>query len=437
MFIERLKRILAQSIKGILVVLLVLVFFSIFVYVLNAFFPSGTSLKAIITGQRPLASTDSPEQANRKLFVVHGEHESNLASDENLAAVLSQARNNVKSKRAEAIAWETAQQGKLLYDRDAVQTLDRSAATIRFDENTSLDLGANTLVIIKRLRQDPLFREKHSSMVLVDGELRGNIAESEQKSVHLEIDTPGAKVRTIKSPRAKGSVDLKVSVNRDKSSTIAVYNGSAEIVGQDKKVILEANQSTKVAPNQAPAAPTPLPDRVKLRSPSDSGLYYYRDRPSEIRFVWQDRPGATGYHFVLARDPSFHDIVTDEQLSKPRFIQGNLKKGTYFWKVSTLEKTCEGSFSETRQFRVVQDQEPPTLQVRFPPKTIHSESYTLCGKAEPGARVFVGGRRVRTTRTGEFHYNLKLRPGTNVIVVEAIDAVNNVAYRSQRVNREI
>jgi len=86
---------------------------------------------------------------------------------------------------------------------------------------------------------------------------------------------------------------------------------------------------------------------------------------------------------------------------------------------------------------VVQDQEPPTLQVQFPPKTIHSESYTLCGKAEPGARVFVGGRRVRTTRTGEFRYNLKLRPGTNVIVVEAIDAVNNVAYRSQRVKREI
>jgi hypothetical protein len=40
---------------------------------------------------------------------------------------------------------------------------------------------------------------------------------------------------------------------------------------------------------------------------------------------------------------------------------------------------------------------------------------------------------VSTTRSGNFEHNLKLKPGLNVIVVEAGDGVDNVAYRSKRV----
>jgi hypothetical protein len=77
------------------------------------------------------------------------------------------------------------------------------------------------------------------------------------------------------------------------------------------------------------------------------------------------------------------------------------------------------------------------LNVTFPPSTIYRGRYTLRGKTDPGAKVFVGGQRVKTSKTGSFKYDLKLRPGINVIVVEAFDAVNNVTYRTQRINRKI
>ncbi len=436
MLVKGWRKILVRSGEGLLAILLVLVFSLMLLGILNALFPSGTSLRAILAGQKVSESTGLSEGGRSKLLVVRGEQESDLAPHENWAAQLSQIRNTVKSKRAEAIAWRTAKEGKFLYDRDAVQTLNRSAALIEFDEDTTLDMGENTLVIIKRLAQDPLFNEKRSFTVLVDGELRGKLAESEQRSVHLEIDTPGAKVRTQSELVAQGPVDFKVSVNPDKSSTIAVYEGSAEISAEGKKVILGANQATEVPLKHAPLPTRPLPEPVKLKSPPGSSFYYYRDHPSKIRFAWQSLPGATSYHFVLARDASFHDMVTDKRLSTTSLTHSNLKKATYFWKVSALEKSVEGFFSETRRFQVVQDQEPPTLQVQFPPETVNSESYTLRGKAEPGARVFVGGNRVKTTRTGRFQYKLKLRLGINTIVVEAIDAMNNVAYRSQRVKRK-
>ena len=101
-----------------------------------------------------------------------------------------------------------------------------------------------------------------------------------------------------------------------------------------------------------------------------------------------------------------------------------------------MQETIEGLYSENRRFRVIEDQTPPKLAVQFPPGTIYKDQYTLHGKTEPGARVFVGGKRIKTSKTGKFEYQMKLNLGINVIVVESFDAVNNVTYRSQRVNRK-
>lgn len=430
MIAKRLKKILKRCFEGIFAVLLVLIFFSILLHVLNTLFPTGTSLKSLITRQDNIASSRLSENG-----VVQNSEElvSDQSSANTRAAMLSWTRNKVKSKSSQAIAWKNAKEGKLLYDRDAVQTLARSAAEIKFEENATLAMGANSLVIIKRMDHDPVYREKRSFMVLVDGDLRGQVAESAQDSIYLEVGTPGGTVRTRGGPQAEGSVDFKISVNPDQSSTITVYEGSAEVTAQGETVLVGTNQATVVALNQAPQQPGILPEQVNLKSPSGNNVYYYRDLPPKIRFAWQGQPDATGYHFVLARSPSFQDIVTDEQFSGAIFTHGNLKKGTYYWKVSALEDSVEGYFSEIRQFKVIKDQAPPKLLVRFPPETIYSGRFTLRGKTEPGARVFVGGKRVKTTRQGKFEYRMKLQPGMNVIVVEAVDGVDNVAYRSQKV----
>ena len=435
MIFNRLKKIIKGTLEGFLAVLLVLLFYSVFLYFLNALFPSGTSLKALIADQRTTDSSELSRDGNRGLINTDDARESDTASE--VAAVLSMTRNEVKSKGAGHIAWRSAQKGKSLYDRDAIQTLSRSSAAIRFAENTTLDMGSNSLVIIKRLTHDPVYREKRSFMVLVEGDMRGKMDTSDQESVYLEIATPGAKFRTEGGGPGAEQVDFKISVNPDKSTTISVYEGSAEVIAEGETVTVEANQSTVVTLNQAPIDPRDLPHAVKLKKPSGKNTFRYRDLPPKIRFDWKAQTDASRYHFMVARDAGFRDIVTDEVFSKTKFSHGNLKMGTYFWKVSAFDETIEGFFSETRELRVIRDRKPPTLKVKFPPQTIYRGRYTLRGKTDPGAKVFVGGQRVKTTKNGSFNYNLKLRPGLNVIVVEAFDAVNNVTYRTQRINRKI
>jgi hypothetical protein len=433
---RRIKKIMKRIIEGVVAIILVLLFFSVFLGLLNVLFPSGTSLRELIARQRPSGTYNaSGEDRDGQLNYSDESQEPEFLDD--FAATLSWTRNTVKSKRAAEIAWQSAQEGNLLYDRDAVQTFNRSAAEIEFDEATKLSMGPNSLVIIKRLAQNSESRSKRSFMVLVDGELRGMLAESGQDSVYLEIDTPGARLLAQRQAGTSGPVDFKISVNPDKSSTIAVYQGSAKISAQGQSVIVNANQSTVVALKQAPLNPSDLPGKVQLKSPAGTRRYYYRDLPTKIRFAWQVQPNATGYHFILARDPYFRDIVTDDQFSEPRFSHGNLKQGTYYWRVSAMHQTIEGLFSEDRSFRVLQDQTPPKLIVQFPPTTIYQENFTLQGKTEPGARLYIDGKGVKVSKTGKFQYPLKLNLGINIIVVESFDAVNNAAYRTHRVNRKI
>ena len=183
MFVNRLKKILKTALEGLFAILLVLLFYSGFLYFFNTLFPSGTSLKALIADQGSTDSSGLYENSNRGIFRTDDTRESDRASE--VAAVISMTRNEVKSKGAGNIAWRSAQKGKSLYDRDAVQTLRRSAASIQFAENTTLDMGSNSLVIIKQLTHDPVYREKRSFMVLVEGDMRGKMDTSDQDSVYL------------------------------------------------------------------------------------------------------------------------------------------------------------------------------------------------------------------------------------------------------------
>ena len=426
---KRLKSLVTLLVESVLTILLVLSFFSIFLYLLNALFPTGVSLKSLMDQRN--AQGYSTRTTPGSQAIEHGEVVT--SSWQELAAIVTRTRNSVKSKRAEAIVWMSADVGKHLFDRDAVQTLDRSAADITFDEHSILNMGENSLLIIKKQIQDPLFREKRSFMVLVDGDLRGRINGSNPNSVHLEIGTPAATINTKGGAATKKELDFKISVNPDKSSTIAVYSGSAEVAANGKKVIVKENQATVVAMGQVPLKPRTIPTVVTLRVPSKGRTYPYRDLPPHIRFHWKDQAAATGYHFLLARDPEFREIVTEDTFEGNKFKHGNLVEGTYYWKVSARNDSIEGFFSEVRQFRVLRDNTPPSLDVRFPPNTVYGGEFLMEGKTEPNATVYIGGRRVDISSTGTFTHPLDLLPGMNVIVVEAFDTVNNVAYCSKRV----
>ena len=409
-----------RSLEAVLALILVLVFFSAFLSILNTVFPSGPGLRDLMRSQGK--STSPPDGSPAAGGPVE------------TAAHLTAMRNQVKSRSASEIAWGKATEGMALRDRDAIQTLDRSNATITFDDSNYLDMGQNSLVIIQRLEDDPALKERRSFLVMVEGDLRGRIAGARDSVVRLEVATPGAVTRIQRAPASEGELKFKISVHPDRSSTIAVYEGFADVVARGQVIRVGANQSTVVKADGAPADLVPLPAAPVLDSPADGVRVYYRDLPPRIQFAWSALPGAKAYHLVLARDPAYRSIVDEDYPTPAGLTRGNLRTGTYYWRVSGLDGTREGAFSRPRDLEVTQDREPPFLEVRLPPATTQENSFRLAGRTEPGARILVGGERVPTNEAGEFEYDLQLRPGINLVVVQAVDPAGNVSFRSQMVN---
>ncbi len=430
--IQLIRSTAAHGLEAIAAVGLVLAFFSVFLGLLDAFFPSGASLRDLTERRGFFGSAGLAEQSVRD-FLSSGQQNGELTAPQALAATLTGVRNSVKSKPADTIAWTAAQAGMPLHDRDAVQTFSESSAAIAFDPENYLDLGENSLMIVRRIEQDPLQHEKRSFLVMMDGELRGRIG-GPGHPLQVEVTTPGA-VASIRSARAEGGPgEFKITVHPDQSSTIAIYQGVADVAAEGRVVRVEANRATTVERGQPPGPPRLLPDPPLPTSPEDAAVFYYRDLPPRIRFTWGGAAGAQAYHFILARDPALRDPVEEERVSEPGFTHGNLKPGDYYWRVSGILGDREGSFSAPRRIRVGQDREPPALRVEFPPQTVNRNHYLLRGSTEPGARVFVGGQRVAIRGTGEFEHDLQLQHGINLIVVEAVDRAGNVTYRSRMVH---
>lgn len=399
---DRFRKLGGIALETVASLLLVLALYWLFMVFLYALFPSGTPLKEMLANRsEELPAKDgagrTPEAALKSLV------------------------RDVRFRRGNSVAWEGAREGMLLYNNDAVQTFDRSGATLSFAPSDRLTLGSNSLVLVTRLNQK-LEGEPRAYRVQVEGELQGNL--SSAKKLRLEIATAGHLARV-----ASGAARFRVTPNGNASS-LAVYAGELRVLGKDGVVRVPAYHGITLRRGVAAGPAVPLPEVPMLKG--DKLLYRFRLLPPRVRFSWSGKAGE--YHFQLARDPRFKSLVLDRKLAEPELVAGNLESGSYFWRVSGIIEAREGFFSRTGRCDLLQLLKPPALKVEFPPETAAAGSFTLTGSVEPGARVYVNGVEVAGGGDGAFAHELVLKSGVNLIRVEAVDQAGNASYASRVIN---
>jgi hypothetical protein len=55
------------------------------------------------------------------------------------------------------------------------------------------------------------------------------------------------------------------------------------------------------------------------------------------------------------------------------------------------------------------------------------------GQVEPGCRVVIGEQTIPVLADGRFEHELRLEPGYNFLVVQAIDATGNTAFSNRTI----
>ena len=347
-------------------------------------------------------------------------------------ALLTRVTRRVRDRPADAVAWRDARSGERLGEQHTVQTLARSGAGITFEKRSRLQLGENSLVVIKDNERRRGFRRPGASLVLLGGHVSGSVSGSEDDARPLDIVTVGGTTQ-IRGDE-ESPAEFNVKVNDDESTTYAIYAGTARVTSAGETISVGPDEWVTVRPNEIPGLPVPIPSPPRPRSPDDGATLTHGVVAGEVDFSWSGDDVISGYRLVVARDPGFDDVVFDGELRRPHFAHGNLGAGRYFWRVSGFEDTAETPFGPTRSLEIVRDVVPPLLDVEIPAEVRNGEWLILEGRTEPGAEVFVGDEVVPTAADGRFEHTLQLGPGLNHVVVEAVDAAGNSVFRSRYVN---
>ena len=90
--------------------------------------------------------------------------------------------------------------------------------------------------------------------------------------------------------------------------------------------------------------------------------------------------------------------------------------------------------SDPLRIQIEQDMDPPKLNIDFPEMALDQVNYTVSGVTEVGSKLFIDGEVVAVGENGQFSYDFELKPGINVVVIEAIDEAGNVTYKSETVH---
>ncbi len=419
---QRFKNFSFRTAEVIIALALVLAAFAIIMVMVNSMFPSGSGLVGMSDQQGQLAGT-----ARHDLLISAGDYEAGLMDMAGLAAVLDHTNKTVKRKPSDGIAWNSVTGGTPLFDRDAVQTFKGSSAEIIFDKSNRLTMSENSLIIIQRMEKDVYRNERRSQVVVVDGELRGTVSGDGKQGLRVEVTTPNAVARVKGGDE---TAEFSVKVNPDKSSTVTVFSGQAELVSMGESIIIEANHSATAEQGAEPLQVVPLPKMVRLIRPFHRTGFYYRDLPPRVKFEWEAMANGPDYRIQVALDEEFKQLIVDELVEEAVFSHGNLRRGQYFWRVKAIRNWVEGEYTKARLLNIEQDRDPPSLEVTFPPRFSEQPSITLIGSSEVSAQVLVDGHEVALNEDGSFSYDIELLQGVNVLVVEALDEVGNVTYKS-------
>lgn len=398
----------------------ILVFMLFLLLLIRVVFPQGARLSDL-SEDRSLTTNESEARGEVGLL------SRGAGSLGGFLARLTDVQRDVKIRPADSVAWRSARLGSTVRNRDAVQTFANSRARVDFTEDNELRIGQNSLVVFSSGAADPFLQRRDPAVVLMGGDLDGAV-NADYGPFAVQFANGVAELSA--DGQSSSEVRFRLGINPDNTSTIAIYAGQANVRMPGGQYLVNANQGLTVSADGSSAELAELPAVPFVRAPADGAVARFLATPPRIDFRWGQVRRATRYRIEIAADPTFDEIVVDELLTGTSFTHANLASGEYYWRVSARSGWSLGPASMPRRFRVVQDSAPPALDITAI-DPLGDGRYVLRGRTARNATVRVLGAVIQPGRNGAFEHVFQPRPGTQTIVVEAIDAVGNTAYSSQ------
>lgn len=249
------------------------------------------------------------------------------------------------------------------------------------------------------------------------GSIRARMPEDGKKTVRPRVVTEAATVLVMGG-------DILVSVDDAKTTRVSVHRGTAQITARGKTTDVADGFGVQVAKGSGATKPKALPVAPVWPAPSKK-TFVIGDPTADLQLPFEPSQVAgtppVGWHFQVAKDAAFSDIVVDTQapLVARSFEAKGLGPGTYHARASATDVDgFEGKWSTTATVVVVRvsveripagrvrmSVDPSTAsctvdgaKTTFPTEADQHQTHdVVCGEG-PGAKLVIGARPLEGVR---------------------------------------
>lgn len=224
---------------------------------------------------------------------------------------------SVKARSAALPVWREIGDRERVRDKDQIFTGEQSSAQIVFDDGAVVDIGENTLVVIRRGEQTTRFDVRRGYLA----------ARSGSKAGGLEIDIRGTRAKV-----GKGG-ELAVEANASGEASLTVLEGKAELSSKGKTVEVASNQRGSLRQDGSLESVQTL--AFRLLSPARGATVYFGGGQSRQDLRWASLAGVSRYRIEVAQDPGMRKLVRSQE-SEAASAEVDLPEGTFYWRVAAI-----------------------------------------------------------------------------------------------------
>ncbi|MEM9189259.1 MAG: FecR domain-containing protein [Myxococcota bacterium] len=240
-------------------------------------------------------------------------------------AEVTAAVRRVEAQAPAATEWRPAPRGQDLYRGWRVNTSERSAAELTFQDRSRIVMRENTLVIIFGSSSAEA-RRRTSQANLDRGSLRTAIG-----NLRMEVNTPAA----VASLDGGSSV---VSVDEAGTSRLSHHDGNAAVLASNSggRTQVRPGFGTKAPRGRRPTRPRPLPAAPAWAAPPER-FVGVEGAGATVRGEWSAVPDATRYRVFVRTEGDELVAAATVPANVTRFEVHGLPAGQYRARLSTID----------------------------------------------------------------------------------------------------
>ena len=265
---------------------------------------------------------------------------------------IAKIHRTVQMRAGGELAWSGADVGRAVHTEDAIQTLAEASVVVKVKNRGDISIGENSLVVFEANENDTFMATRAAVASVAHGVLTGRLKAGADNDV-LGIRLPNATVR-LQGASPGQAADFNLQVNRDKSASIVILRGKAQVRARNGVTKLGSGEGIQISADGGRAERQSIPAVPVLVEPVANQIIVYHKDPPKVLFRWQSDTPVDDYHFVLAKDRDLRDTLADERLSNG-YTRADLRTGDYYWRVTARRGWLEGAPTSVALVHVERD----------------------------------------------------------------------------------